>query len=88
MAIRLSAPIQIENLLPYDIDFRIVDKTNKQDWSGNFLCKGLETSFHLIELGNLLLLSITVRDTGTKLILLFLIFTFYIFTQSLPLTTF
>ncbi|CAI2166885.1 9593_t:CDS:10 [Funneliformis geosporum] len=63
MAIRLSAPIQVENLLPYDFKFRIYDKTIDQDWPDNFLHKGGVTSLHLIELNHILLLSITVEDT-------------------------
>ncbi|CAG8769250.1 9672_t:CDS:10, partial [Dentiscutata erythropus] len=65
MTIRLSAPIQVENLLPYDIDFciRVVyDNKEKHDWANNFLRKGQVTSFHHIELGTLLL-SVKVLDT-------------------------
>ncbi|CAG8536787.1 2817_t:CDS:10, partial [Racocetra persica] len=55
---RLNAPIQVENLLPYDIMFRINDNTIKQDLPGNRLEKGQVTSLHLIELDHLLLLKI------------------------------
>ncbi len=64
MAIRLSAPIQVENLLPYDFTFRIVDKTTNQNWADNHLSKGAVTSLHLIELNHLLLLNINVPDSG------------------------
>jgi vacuolar protein sorting-associated protein 13A/C len=64
MAIRLSAPIQVENLLPYDFTFRIVDKTTNQNWPDNYLRKGAVTSLHLIELNHLLLLNIDVQDSG------------------------
>ncbi len=64
MAIRLSAPIQVENLLPYDFKFRIYDKTTDQDYSDNFLSKGEITSLYIIELNHILLLSITIEDTG------------------------
>jgi vacuolar protein sorting-associated protein 13A/C len=64
MAIRLSAPIQVENLLPYDCKFRIFDKTTSHNWPDNYLRKGAVTSLHLIELNHLLLLSIDIQDTG------------------------
>ncbi|CAG8559398.1 1542_t:CDS:10, partial [Racocetra fulgida] len=65
MAISLNAPIQVENLLPYDIVFRINDNTINQDLPGNRLEKGQVTSLHLIELGHLLLLKIEkIIDTG------------------------
>ncbi|CAG8609296.1 9150_t:CDS:10, partial [Funneliformis caledonium] len=63
MAIRLSAPIQVENLLPYDFKFRIYDKTTNQDWPDNSLKKGGVTSLHLIEMNHLLLLNVTIEDT-------------------------
>ncbi|CAG8555201.1 10349_t:CDS:10 [Paraglomus brasilianum] len=66
MSIRLSAPIEIENLLPYDVKFRVYDKTTKHDWPNNSLSKGGSTALHLIELGHLLLLSIEISDTEYK----------------------
>ncbi|CAO3674063.1 hypothetical protein G6F70_001780 [Rhizopus microsporus] len=62
MAIRLSAPIEIENLLPYDFNFRIIDKTSGQDFS-SFLRKGGVMPIHVIENGHLVLLSIEMPDT-------------------------
>ncbi|CAG8475084.1 9038_t:CDS:10, partial [Acaulospora morrowiae] len=64
MSIRISAPIQIENLLPYDINFSIQDRTSNQEWSKNLLRKGQVTSFHYTELGHLLLLKIDILETG------------------------
>ncbi|EXX73461.1 Vps13p [Rhizophagus irregularis DAOM 197198w] len=66
MAIRLSAPIQVENLLPYDFTFRIVDKTTNQNWPDNYLRKGAITSLHTIELNHILLLNIDIQDSGYK----------------------
>ncbi|KAF0534769.1 vacuolar protein sorting-associated protein 13 [Gigaspora margarita] len=64
MAITLSAPIQIENLLPYDMVFRIIDRTIQQDLSGNRLEKGQVMSLHLIDSDNLLALNIEeISDT-------------------------
>ncbi|KAH0410176.1 vacuolar protein sorting-associated protein 13, partial [Aureobasidium melanogenum] len=36
MRIRLSAPVEIQNLLPFDFKYRIYDKNTKKDWT-NFL---------------------------------------------------
>lgn len=64
MAIRLSAPIQFENLLPYKVNFHIYDKTRNQNCLNNHLQKGCIDSLHLIELGHLLILSIDIPDTS------------------------
>lgn len=63
MAIRLSAPIEIENLVPYSFNFRIIDKTAKQDFS-SFLRTGGTTPIHVIENGHLLLMNIHMPDSG------------------------
>ncbi|KAI9253785.1 hypothetical protein BDA99DRAFT_443164 [Phascolomyces articulosus] len=62
MKIRLSAPIEVENLLPYDFNFRIIDKTSGQDFS-SFLRKGGTTPLHVIENGHLLLMNIQMPDS-------------------------
>ena len=65
MHIRLSAPIEIENLLPFDLNFRIVDKTTGQDFS-SYLRKGGVTPIHVIENGHLVLLNVDMPDTDYK----------------------
>ncbi|KAJ5086558.1 hypothetical protein NUU61_007865 [Penicillium alfredii] len=40
MRIRIFAPVEIQNLLPYDFKYRIYDKNTKKDWT-NFLRKGV-----------------------------------------------
>ncbi|XWX01808.1 hypothetical protein V2A60_009837 [Cordyceps javanica] len=65
MRIKLSAPVTIENLLPYDFKYRIYDKNTKKDWS-NFLRKGGVSPVHVVELSHLLLLSIDMQDTVFK----------------------
>lgn len=65
MGIRLSAPIEIENLLPFDFNFRIVDKTSGQDFS-SYLRKGGVTPIHVIGNGHLVLLNIQMPDTVYK----------------------
>ncbi|TQS37082.1 hypothetical protein Golomagni_02454 [Golovinomyces magnicellulatus] len=62
MKIRISAPIELENLLPYHFKYRIYDKDAKKDWS-NFLRKGGVSPVHVVELSHLLLLSIEMQDT-------------------------
>lgn len=62
MKIRLSAPVELENLLPYDFKYRIYDKNTKKDWT-NFLRKGGLSPVHVVELSHLLLLGIDMQDT-------------------------
>ncbi|GIK03206.1 hypothetical protein Aspvir_007275 [Aspergillus viridinutans] len=62
MRIRIFAPVEIENLLPYDFKYRIYDKNTKKDWT-NFLRKGGVSPVHVVELSHLLLLSIDLEDS-------------------------
>ena len=61
MRIQISAPVEIQNLLPYDFKYRIYDKNTKKDWA-NFLRKGGVSPVHVVELSHLLLLSVDVED--------------------------
>lgn len=65
MKLKLSAPVTLENLLPYDFKYRIYDKNTKKDWS-NFLRKGGVSPVHATELSHLLLLSVDMQDTVFK----------------------
>jgi len=65
MRIRLSAPVEVQNLLPYDFKYRIYDKNTKKDWT-NFLRKGGVSPVHVVELSHLLLMSIDMQDTPFK----------------------
>lgn len=62
MRIRIFAPVEIQNFLPYDFKYRIYDKNTKKDWT-NFLRKGGVSPVHVVELSHLLLLSIDLEDT-------------------------
>lgn len=62
MRVQLSAPLEVQNLLPYDFKFRIYDKNTKKEWT-NFLRKGGLSPVHVVELSHLLLLSIDMQDT-------------------------
>src|SRR5690349_23808113 len=65
MRLKLSAPVTLENLLPYDFKYRIYDKNTKKDWS-NFLRKGGVSPVHVVELSHLLLISVDMQDTPFK----------------------
>ncbi|KAI9714321.1 MAG: hypothetical protein M1820_000282 [Bogoriella megaspora] len=65
MRIRLSAPIEIQNLLPFDFKYRIYDKNTKKDWT-NFLRRGGVSPVHVVELSHLLLMSVDMQDTPFK----------------------
>lgn len=65
MRISLTAPVELENLLPYDFKYRIYDKNTKKDWT-NFLRKGGLSPVHVVELSHLLLMSIDMQDTAFK----------------------
>ncbi|KAI1134315.1 vacuolar protein sorting-associated protein 13 [Hypoxylon sp. FL0543] len=65
MKLKLSPPIILENLLPYDFKYRIYDKNTKKDWT-NFLRKGGVSPVHVVELSHLLLLSVDMQDTIFK----------------------
>ncbi|KIX05154.1 uncharacterized protein Z518_06026 [Rhinocladiella mackenziei CBS 650.93] len=65
MRIRISAPVEVQNLLPYDFKYRIYDKNTKKDWT-NFLRKGGVSPVHVVELSHLLLLSVDIEDTPFK----------------------
>ncbi|KAG8628535.1 hypothetical protein KVT40_004408 [Elsinoe batatas] len=63
--IKLSAPIEIQNLLPYDFKYRVYDKNTKKDWT-NFLRRGGVSPVHVVELSHLLLMSVDMQDTPFK----------------------
>lgn len=65
MRIKIAAPIELQNLLPYDFKYRIYDKNTRKDWT-NFLRKGGVSPVHVVELSHLLLLSIQMQDTVFK----------------------
>ncbi|CUM64753.1 uncharacterized protein PRCAT00002364001 [Priceomyces carsonii] len=56
----ISAPLQVENLLPFDISYRLYDKSSKKDWSGT-IEKGINSYIHVVSLKSLLLLSVTPK---------------------------
>ncbi|OLY84616.1 Vacuolar protein sorting-associated protein 13, partial [Smittium mucronatum] len=61
MDLVVSSPLEIENLLPYSIQFRIFDKTDNCDWS-NVLPSGDISSVHSVKPANLILMSMNVPE--------------------------
>ncbi|KAF2866909.1 hypothetical protein BDV95DRAFT_611203 [Massariosphaeria phaeospora] len=65
MRLRLQAPVEVQNLLPFDFKYRIYDNNTKKDWT-NFLRKGGVSPVHVVELSHLLLLRVDMQDTPFK----------------------
>ncbi|KAH7930968.1 vacuolar protein sorting-associated protein 13 [Leucogyrophana mollusca] len=63
--LKLRAPIELENLLPYNLQYRIYDKDADQNWK-SYLRKGGVMPVHSVELGHLILLNVEVQDTIFK----------------------
>ena len=63
ITLKLRAPIELENLLPYNLEYRIYDKDTDQNWR-SYLRQGGVMPVHSVELGHLILLNIQVQDTG------------------------
>lgn len=61
--LKLRAPIELENLLPFDLQYRIYDKNADQNWR-SYLRKGGVMPVHSVELGHLVLLNVNIQDTG------------------------
>ncbi|CAL1695807.1 unnamed protein product [Somion occarium] len=65
ITLRLRAPIELENLLPYNLEYRIYDKDTDQNWR-SYLRKGGVMPVHSVELRHLVLLNVNVQDTPFK----------------------
>lgn len=61
----VSAPVEIINLLPFDFDYRLYDKTTRKDWKGT-ISKGENAYIHVVNLRSLLLLSVEPKSCGFK----------------------
>jgi len=67
MTIRLSAPVEIENLLPYNIQYKILEKTSPKHVGNtltSYLRSGGISPLHTVDVRNLMLLSIAVENTS------------------------
>lgn len=65
ISLKLRAPVELENLLPYNIEYRIYDKHTDQNWR-SYLRKGGVMPVHSVELGHMVLLNVTIQDTGIQ----------------------
>ncbi|KAF8898743.1 hypothetical protein BD779DRAFT_1795358 [Infundibulicybe gibba] len=63
--LKLKAPLELENLLPFNLEYRIYDKDSGHHWR-SYLRAGGIMPVHSAELGHFILLSITVQDTVFK----------------------
>ncbi|KAG9326243.1 hypothetical protein KVV02_000958 [Mortierella alpina] len=67
MTIRLSAPVEIENLLPYNLRYQVMEKTSPKH-SGpiltSYLRKGGISPLHTVDVRNLMLLSVSIENTN------------------------
>ncbi|KAJ7492621.1 vacuolar protein sorting-associated protein 13 [Mycena latifolia] len=63
--LKLRAPIELENLLPYNLEYRIYDKDTDQNWR-SYLRQGGVMPVHSVELAHLVLLNVEVQDTVFK----------------------
>ncbi|KAF9185293.1 hypothetical protein BGZ51_009186 [Haplosporangium sp. Z 767] len=67
MTIRLSAPVEIENLLPYNMRYQVMEKTSPKH-SGpvltSYLRKGGISPLHTVDVRNLMLLSVSLENTN------------------------
>jgi vacuolar protein sorting-associated protein 13A/C len=61
--LKLRAPLQLENLLPYNLEYRIYDKNTDQNWR-SYLRKGGTMPVHSVEVGHFVLLNVNLPDTG------------------------
>lgn len=62
LTLALRAPVEIENVLPYDIHYRLFDKNLNLNWS-TFLRRGGISPIHVVAVQHLLLLSIELEDS-------------------------
>lgn len=61
LTLAIRAPVEIENLLPYDLQYRLFDKNLNHNWS-SFLRRGGVSPVHVVELSHLLLLSVELDN--------------------------
>ncbi|ODO11680.1 hypothetical protein I350_00464 [Cryptococcus amylolentus CBS 6273] len=65
MNLVLRAPVELENLLPYNLKFKIHDRNTGLS-SSNYLVKGGSSPIHTVELSHMFLLNVAPEDTGFK----------------------
>ncbi|PVV02833.1 hypothetical protein BB560_002703 [Smittium megazygosporum] len=63
MKLTISSPLEVQNLLPFSIQFRVLDNTDGTNWS-NVLPSGEISSVHSVKLNHLVLMSIRIPDAN------------------------
>ncbi len=63
MTIRLRAPIELENLLPFDIKYRIYDTTSRRTWT-SYLRRGGLMPIHCVHLDQCVMFSAEIQETS------------------------
>jgi vacuolar protein sorting-associated protein 13A/C len=66
LSVRMQPPLELENLLPFDIKYRVHDK-NTNTSSSEFLKRGGLFPIHTVQLDHLVLLNIALQDMGMYL---------------------
>lgn len=61
MTIRLRAPIELENLLPYDIKYRIYDTSSRRTWT-SYLRRGGLMPIHCVHLDQCVMFSAEIQE--------------------------
>ncbi|PPQ80804.1 hypothetical protein CVT25_001929 [Psilocybe cyanescens] len=64
--LKLRAPLELENLLPYNLEYRIYDKNTDQNWK-SYLRQGAIMPVHSVELGHFILLNVNLEETGNSI---------------------
>ncbi|KAJ2809144.1 Vacuolar protein sorting-associated protein 13 [Coemansia guatemalensis] len=63
MRLAMTAPLELENLLPYAMDVCVIDKTADRKWVGS-LPRGGVAPVHVVQPGHLVLLTIRIAAAG------------------------
>jgi vacuolar protein sorting-associated protein 13A/C len=62
MRIKLHAPVEVQNLLPFDFKYTVYDENTREKWA-NFLRKGGVSPVHTVELTHTLMLDIDMQQS-------------------------
>jgi hypothetical protein len=63
MELKVCPPVELENLLPFDLGYKIFDRTTTKEFGG-WLRKGLSVPIHTVELNHLIGLRVEIPDAG------------------------
>lgn len=61
MRIKLHAPVEVQNLLPFDFKYKIFDEGANRNWT-NFLRKGGVSPVHTVDLNHTLMMSVDMQN--------------------------